>query len=194
MTQWYNLVMGKTRLLPPPPAQPHYEGLNESQRGFVNDLVAQVQEGREVNMSEAARHNWPRANDQTARQIAYQNIHREYIRDAFLAEMARLGLTPTESIGAIKGALKANKLVSSPTEPDQIVPDHNVRLKAAQETNKLLGAYPDQRLDITKQTANISITAGLTDQAIFKEIYRLQRNIKEMQEADKQVKKRIAKA
>ena len=48
-------------------------------------------------------------------------------------------LTFVDSIKAVKDAYKAEKIITSPTEPDYKTPDHLTRLKAVQIVDRWLG-------------------------------------------------------
>lgn len=61
---------------------------------------------------------------------------------------------------ATKDGLQADKIILSPTEPDREYPDHNIRLKAADQVYKLHGIYNEtivnQNFDVKDMRIEIS--------------------------------------
>jgi hypothetical protein len=99
----------------------------------------------------------------TANAIAVQNSQKPSIQEALHAEFKRQGITLERIVRPINDALDANKIVTSPTEPDKEVADHSIRLKASGMAAQFLG--------VGKQgdgTTNINfINVANTDKAEF---------------------------
>lgn len=75
----------------------------------------------------------------TANAIASQNLQKPSIQEALHAEFKRQGITLERIVRPINEALDANKIVTSPTEPDKEVADHSVRLKASGMAAQFMG-------------------------------------------------------
>jgi hypothetical protein len=59
-------------------------------------------------------------------------------------ELMEKYLPDEEALTATKEALKANKIITSHTEPDFEYPDHAIRLKAADQVYNLKGHYVEK--------------------------------------------------
>ena len=66
-------------------------------------------------------------------------------------------LPDEELLVATKEGLKANKIISSHTEPDYEYPDHAIRLKSADQGYKLKGRYSDIVINQQFNTENMEI-------------------------------------
>lgn len=75
----------------------------------------------------------------TARTIASENMAKPSIIEAINTEFERQGITLERIVKPIHDALDAQKIVTSPTEPDAVVPDHAIRLKASGMAAQFMG-------------------------------------------------------
>lgn len=75
----------------------------------------------------------------TASVIAAENLGKPSILQAVNDELVRQGLTTEKLVKPVVDAIQATKIVTSPTEPDKEVPDHNIRLKGVAIASKWLG-------------------------------------------------------
>jgi hypothetical protein len=88
---------------------------------------------------EAAMEAYDTTNYFTANAIAVENSQKPSIQQALHAEFQRQGITLERIVRPINDALDANKIVTSPTEPDKEVADHSIRLKASGMAAQFMG-------------------------------------------------------
>lgn len=100
-------------------------------------LVKAVTEGK--NQTEAGLAADSDRTPESARVWANQALQKTTVQEAIQAELAKQGITLEKIVKPIADALEANKIVTSPTEPDSVVPDHSIRLKATGMAAQFMG-------------------------------------------------------
>ena len=164
-----------------PHKKPHYKGLTRKQAIFTDEIVRQTVEEGKINSKQAGALAFPEA--KVPRQIGYETLTKPYVREAYLIELERQGVTDELASGTVKNALLADKRVRDyETGEIRHEPDHPTRLKAAQEYHKVKGLYPDKRIQVDKRVANINIYAKMDAKRLKKEVKRVTERISELQE------------
>ena len=176
--------MPKTKLQPHPKDKPHYKGLTVKQQGFVDEIVEQVVERGEINAKQAALVAYD-TKPSVAGVIGHENLNKPYLREAYLLELERRGLSDDLASKTLKNAMLANKRVRDyETGKIKNEPDHPTRLRAAQEYHKVKGLYPDKKVQINRHTASVSLFASMTTKELRNEVRRVEASIKKLQQED----------
>ena len=100
-------------------------------------LVKAIVEGK--NQTEAGLIVDSNRTPESARVWANTTLQKATVQEALHAEFQRQGITLERIVRPINEALDANKIVTSPTEPDKEVADHSIRLKASGMAAQFMG-------------------------------------------------------
>lgn len=82
---------------------------------------------------------YPDANPKSAEVLVSRELNKVNVQEALNIALAEKGLTVDKLAGVVVEAMEAEKIVTSPTEPDRVVPDHSIRLKAAGMAAQFMG-------------------------------------------------------
>lgn len=156
-----------------PALKEHMQDLTPKQRRFVEEVV---KTGEPSNSAAVA---YP--DQKQPSQQGYENLKKPYIRQAIVAEMKEQGITDELITSKLKQGLAAEKIHTSHTEPDRVIPDMNTRLKYIKEINKLKGSYPDKVTRVEKRTANLHLYQGLDTKELEKRLEKTAKSIKELE-------------
>ena len=124
-------------------------GLTPKQAKFTQEVIRQIQEEGQPNLTQAALKTYDTTDYKTASNIASENMDNPRIKKTLQEAFDLISLTPTV-------IAKNFKFVAN-SRPDKISAD--AMLKANIEVAKLMGAYP------TQKTAHLSLSvkANLND-------------------------------
>ena len=131
--------------------------LTIKQSKFVNEYVKNDGNGKK-----AAQIAYDVANDATAAVIASENLTKPNIKAAIEASLVKHGITLDAAVKPIAEALNAERVVivgNGDQAMAELVPDHNVRLKASGMAIKLMGADKE---DGGGNTFNFNFKGGAT--------------------------------
>ena len=171
-----------------PQSKPHYQGLTFKRARFVDEAVKQFAQNGEVNRGKAAAKVY-NLKPSSAYTIGSKEFNRVDVRRAFLVEMEDKGLKSEVSIQAHLDAFKATKAQLLPDGNVVEMPDHNIRLSASKEFNKIIGAYAPT----TSQSAKLNIYAELTPQELAEQEEAIQDRVRSLEastEADARTKEK----
>ncbi|MDA2930620.1 terminase small subunit [Acidobacteria bacterium AH-259-O06] len=100
------------------------------------------------NATQAALQAYDTQDYNTAKVIGCENLTKPYIRQEIDKLMRKVELKAEDALRAIKDGLEADKSKTGP--------DHNIRLRAANTTLKLHGAFPTGK-DVSHQHAHLHL-------------------------------------
>lgn len=75
----------------------------------------------------------------TANTIAVENMQKPTIKAILHKEMQNQGIDIPAIVKPVADGLKAEKIHTSPTEPDVVVPDHTIRLQSVKIASRWIG-------------------------------------------------------
>lgn len=100
-------------------------------------LIKATAEGK--NQTEAGLAADPNRQPETARVWANETLQKPTVKQALELALEERGLTPRSVVDVVADGMSAERIVTSPTEPDKEVPDHQTRLKAAGMAARFMG-------------------------------------------------------
>jgi len=135
-------------------------GLSTKQRLTIADMLNDVEQGRGLKPAKSTAKIYPAKNANYANQIAVQNIHKLNYRQALLD-----GLLKRKIIGKnSKVEKRLTQGINAKTGKKK--DDYEIRLKYAQEINKISGVYSPQITESKSLNLNVDITKEQLDNRI----------------------------
>lgn len=96
-----------------------------------------------ISQAVAAQQVFPNQTPNAASVSMSRELKKANVQDALQQALAKHNLTADRIMGVVDDAMGADKIVTSPTEPDKTLPDHSIRLKAASMAAQFLGIGKD---------------------------------------------------
>jgi len=135
-------------------------GLSTKQRLTIADMLHDVEQGKGLKPTKSAAKIYPVKNDNVAKTIAIQNIRSNNYRQALLDGLLKRKIIGKNSI--VEKRLNQGIDAKTGKRKD----DYEIRLKYAQEINKISGVYSPQKTETKSLNLNVDITKEQLDNRI----------------------------